>query len=70
MTERNYTHKIVMFDVNSAKRVASFKSLENAIMFKKSIDFNKKSRFKKDDANMMFNVDNIVQINPVEVNEK
>ena len=65
MTEKKYTHKIVMFDVNSAKRVAFFTREEMAVKFYNEIfcEYHKPI----DDFGTMFNIDNIVQINPVEV---
>lgn len=68
MTEENYTHKIVMFDVNGKVRTALFNSEENS-------KFNRKwmkatgTNFYYDDAGVGFNLNNIVQINPVEVIE-
>lgn len=62
MTEKNYTHKIVMFDVNSAKRVAYFESEEN-------VTLGEGSSFFMDDKGVIFIVNNMVQINPVEVIE-
>ncbi|MBC9788602.1 hypothetical protein [Carnobacterium maltaromaticum] len=73
MPEKNYTHKIVMFDVNSAKRVAYFKSLENArrtdLETLKIVGEVPMFLVLRDDKNVLFNLCNIVQINPVEVIE-
>lgn len=51
-----------MFDVNSAKRVAYFESEE-------SVTLGEGSSFFMDDKGVIFIVNNMVQINPVEVIE-
>ena len=69
MTEKNYTHKIVMFDVNSSKRVAYFESGEWAKTFETwAVMLN--TKFVADNTGTRFNMNNIVQMNPVEVSEK
>ncbi|TFI70098.1 hypothetical protein [Carnobacterium divergens] len=71
MTDKKYTHKIVMFDVNSAKRVAVFDSGEAAYGFS-CVFYQTSDRFKLsacDSEGTTFVINNIVQINPVEVIE-
>lgn len=69
MIEKNYTHKIVMFDVNSAVRTAVFTSGSEAESVHTNI---LRSTFDglTDAQGTYFNLNNIVQMNPVEVNEK
>lgn len=71
MVDKKYTHKIVMYDVNSAKRVAYFDSGEAAYGF--SCAFYQTSDCFKlsacDSEGTTFVINNIVQINTVEVNE-
>lgn len=68
MTDKKYTHKIVMFDVNSAKRVAYFENEKNAKVFE-DLAPEDNVKFASDDSGVNFNMNNIVQINPVEVIE-
>lgn len=68
MTEKNYTHKIVMFDVNGKVRTAVFTNKEKAESFI-STAFNEEYKLVKDSAESIFNIANIVQINPVVVIE-
>ena len=69
MTEKNYTHKIVMFDANSAKRVAYFESEE--ILDRAFLNaYQMPIPLFGDDEGTTFNLNNIVQMNPVEVIEK
>ncbi|MDZ5759365.1 hypothetical protein RAK27_11890 [Carnobacterium maltaromaticum] len=68
MTEKNYTHKIVMFDVNGKVRTALFTS-EKSYKISRSWMRATGSNFYFDDAGVGFNPNNIVQINPVEVIE-
>lgn len=69
MTDKNYTHKIVMFDVNSAVRTAKFESEQEANCFN-SCAMLMNVKFVVDNSGTRFNMENIVQINPVEVIEK
>lgn len=72
MTDKKYTHRIVMFDVNSKERVAKFESLENAVKaIFEAAEMAQESSVVLfgDDEETTFNLDNIVQINPVEVIE-
>ncbi|MEG2291787.1 MAG: hypothetical protein RR936_06860 [Carnobacterium sp.] len=65
MDEKNYTHKIVMFDVNSAKRVAYFESEENLDKAFLNACQMPIPLF-GDDEGTTFNLNNIVQMNSVE----
>lgn len=68
MTDKKYTHKIVMFDVNGLVRTARFTSEKSSGLhwkWKKAMG----SDLYIDDAGVGFNMNNIVQINPVEVIE-
>lgn len=67
MTEKNYTHKIVMFDVNSAVRRARFTDDESAFDTRQLI-MNGRNLI-VDDAGEMFIINNMVKINAVEVIE-
>lgn len=69
MTEKNYTHKIVMFDVNSAIRTAIFTSESEAESMHSNILRSSFHGF-TDAQGTYFNLNNIVQMNPVEVIEK
>ncbi|SBO18623.1 hypothetical protein [Carnobacterium divergens] len=66
MTDKKYTHKIVMFDVNGLVRTARFISEEWAdnIMEHEIVT---EGFF--DSSGTYFKLNNIVQINPVEVIE-
>lgn len=66
--DKKYTHKIVMFDVNGKVRTALFNSEENSKFNRKWMK-GTESNFYYDDAGVGFNLNNIVQINPVEVIE-
>ncbi len=68
MIEKKYTHKIVMFDVNSAVRTAIFTDKKKADLFFTTA-FGEEFVLVKDSAESIFNIANIVQINPVEVIE-
>lgn len=65
MRDKKYTHKIVMFDVNGKVRTALFTSEENSIFNRKWMEI-VESNIYYDDAGVGFNLNNIVQINPVE----
>lgn len=65
MTDKKYTHKIVMFDVNGLVRTARFESEKRADNFT-SFTMLKTRGFLIDDSRTKFSLDNIVQINPVE----
>lgn len=72
MTDKKYTHKIVMYDVNGLVRTARFESEEQANNFQKWIEswsWSEKvsTRLIGDSSGKAFNMNNIVQINPVEV---
>lgn len=69
MTKKNYTYKIVMFDVNSAKRVAKFETLTDAQEFIGAASWDMYTQLYEDSTGKLFNVANIVQINPIEVIE-
>ncbi|MGX4631304.1 hypothetical protein JNUCC71_01425 [Carnobacterium divergens] len=68
MTDKKYTHKIVMYDVNGLVRTARFESENQAIHF---IDWAvmQDTKFASDNSGIRFNMNNIVQINPFEVIE-
>ena len=68
MIEKKYTHKIVMFDVNSAVRTAIFTDKKKADLFFTTA-FGEEFVLVKDSAESIFNITNIVQITPVEVIE-
>lgn len=68
MTEKNYTHKIVMYDVNGKVRTALFCAKTPPELILRAV-CNDEYRMIKDDAGSIFNIANIVQINPVEVIE-
>lgn len=68
MTDKKYTHKIVMFDVNGLVRNARFESeanLDRAFLNAYQMPI----PIFGDDEGTGFNLNNIVQINPVEVIE-
>ncbi|MFS7388563.1 hypothetical protein AB6884_03545 [Carnobacterium maltaromaticum] len=65
---KKYMHKIVMFDVNSAVRTAVFTNKEKGESFI-SAAFDEEYTLFKDSAESIFNIANIVQMNPVEVIE-
>lgn len=70
MSEKNYTHKIVMFDVNSKQRVAKFESLENAakaVYEAGNMAQESSVALFGDDKGTTFNLNNIVQMNDIEV---
>lgn len=74
MTDKKYTHKIVMYDVNGLVRTAMFESEDQANNFQEWIEswsWSKEvsARLIGDSSGKAFNMDNIVQINPVEVIE-
>lgn len=64
MTDKKYTHKIVMYDVNGLVRTARFTDVTTAISRRYL-----SSRYLLDSSGTAFNMNNIVQINPVEVIE-
>lgn len=69
MDEKNYTHKMVMFDVNGKVRTALFTSESEAESVHSNILRSTFHGF-TDAQGTYFNLNNIVQMNPVEVIEK
>ncbi|TFJ45123.1 hypothetical protein CKN73_01380 [Carnobacterium divergens] len=74
MTDKKYTHKIVMYDVNGLVRTARFESEKQANNFQNWIESwplleKLSTRRIGDSSGEAFNMNNIVQINPVEVIE-
>lgn len=68
MTDKNYTHKIVMYNVNGVEKVIYFETEEWAKSFE-AWALAIVNKHVKDSSGKRYNMNNIVQINPVEVIE-